>query len=108
VYEQMRRLGGLLGVPHRSHQTPLEYGESLVQTLVRGQDDVRCLVALYVKQRFGWRGLSDGEERELQQRWRELRPLMWRRVLTPRWRKRRPLSPAWVSSRSLRPSSSLD
>ncbi|KPL23782.1 MAG: hypothetical protein AMJ93_03835 [Anaerolineae bacterium SM23_84] len=108
VYEQMRRLGGLLGVPHRSHQTPLEYGESLVQKLVQGQDDVRRLVALYVKQRFGWRGLSDAEERELQERWRELRPLMWRRVLTPRWRKRRPLSPAWVSSSSLRPSSSLD
>ncbi len=108
VYEQMRRLGGLLGVPHRAHQTPLEYGESLVQTLVQGQDDVRCLVALYVKQRFGWRGLSDAEEQELQERWRELRPLMWRRALTPRWRKRRPLSPAWVSSSSLRPSSSLD
>jgi hypothetical protein len=108
VYEQVRRLGGLLGVPHQFHQTPAEYGESLGRALVEGQDHVRHLVASYVKQRFSRSGLSDAEEKELQERWQSLRVLMWRRILTPRRRKRRSLTPAWVPSSSLRPPTSLD
>jgi len=108
VYEQMRRLGTLLGVPHQLHQTPVEYGESLIRALMEGQEDVRYLVASYVKQRFSRRGLSDVEEEELQERWQKLRLIMWRRVLKPRLRKRRPLTPAWVPSSSLRPPTSLD
>lgn len=108
VYEQMRRLGGLLGVSHQSHQTPREYGDSLMHTLVEGQEDVRYLAAAYVKQRFSKHGLSDEEEEELQERWQKLRVVMWRRALTPRRRKRRPLTPAWVPSSALRPPTSLD
>jgi hypothetical protein len=107
AYEQMRRLGRLLGASHQPHETPVEYGESLLQTLKEGQEEVRYLVAKYVKQRFSRRGLSDAEEKELQERWLKLRLVMCRRVLTPRRRKRRARAPAWVPSSSMRPPTSL-
>jgi hypothetical protein len=107
VYEQMRRIGTLLGVPHRAHETPVEYGESLAPTLSEGQDDVRYLVAAYVKQCFSRRGLCDEEEQELEERWRRLRLLMWQRVATLRWRRRKAATPAWVPSSSLRPPTSM-
>jgi len=107
VYEQVSRLGGLLGVPHQVHQTPVEYGESLAHRLMQGQEDVRSVIALYVKQRFSRSGLSEAEEQELQRRWPKLRSLMWRRILTPRWRKRKLRTPAWIPSSSLRPPNSL-
>ncbi len=107
VYEQMCRLGGLLGVAHEVQQTPAEYGQALARTLVHAHDDVQCVVALYVKQRFSRSGLSEAEEAELKERWQELRSLMWRRVLRPRRRTRRSRRPAWVSASSLRPPTSL-
>ncbi len=106
VYEQMRRLGGLIGVPLQEHQTPLEYGESLTDVLVQSQDDVRQLAAAYVKQRFSRAGLTPEEEQDLAERWQRLRPAMWRRFLTPRL-KRRTVAPSWVPSSSLRPPTSL-
>jgi transglutaminase-like putative cysteine protease len=106
AYEQMRRLGGLVGVPLQEHQTPFEYGESLVDALVQSQDDVRHLVGAYVKQRFSQVGLSVEEEQELAARWQRLRLVLWRRVLTPRL-KRRPVQPPWVPSGALRPPTSM-
>lgn len=106
AYEQMRRLGGLMGVPLEAHQTPVEYGESLADVLVQSQEDLRRLVAAYVKQRFSRTGLSDEEEQDLAERWQRLRLVLWRQVLTPR-PKRRTAPPSWVPSSSLRPPTSL-
>jgi hypothetical protein len=106
AYEQMRRLGGIIGVAPREHQTPVEYGESLVQRLAQGQEDVRHLVTAYVKQRFSRAGLAPEEEQDLTERWQRLRLMLWRRALTPRL-KRRAARPAWVPSSSLRPPSNL-
>ncbi len=106
AYEQMRRLGGLMGVPLQEHQTPMEYGESLVDVLVQSQEDVRHLVAAYVKQRFSRAGLSPEEEHDLAERWQRLRLVLWRRALTPRL-KRRTAAPSWVPSSSLRPPTSV-
>jgi len=108
VYEQMRRLGGLVGVPHHMFQTPVEYGESLVAKLVEGGQEVRHLIALYVKQRFSQQGLSEIQERELRERWPTLRSLMWRQALTPRWPKRKARTPGCVPTASLRPPTSLN
>lgn len=108
VYEQMRRIGRLLGVRHQPHETPVEYGESLVAKLKQGREQVRQLVALYVKQRFSRKGLDDAEETELGERWQMLRSSMLRQALTPRLRRRRTRRPAWVPTSSLRPPSTLN
>jgi len=106
IYEQMRRLGGLLGVAHQIHQTPAEYGESLSQVLSRRQEDVRYIIAQYVKQRFSKHGLNEEERQQLLERWQGLRWLMWRQALRPRLKRRaRPAS--WVSASALRPPTSL-
>ena len=108
AYEQMRRVGSLLGVRQQDHQTPVEYGESLVAKLLGGRDQVRRLVALYAKQRFSGKELDDAEESELAELWRSLRALMWRQVLTPRLPRRRTRAPAWVPASSLRPPTSMN
>jgi transglutaminase-like putative cysteine protease len=106
IYEQMRRLGGLLGVTHQIHQTPAEYGESLSQILAQSQEDVRYVVTQYVQQRFGQHGLSAGEKEELQERWRKLSWTMWRQALKPRL-KRRTRTASWVPASALRPPTAL-
>jgi hypothetical protein len=106
IYEQMRRLGSLLGVAHQTHQTPIEYGESLGQILPQSQEDVRYVVAQYVKQRFSAHGLSEGEKEQLQERWRKLRWIMWRQALKPPF-KRRARSTPWVPASALRPPSTF-
>jgi hypothetical protein len=108
TYEQMRRIGRLLGVRHQLHETPVEYGESLIAKLKEGGEQVRQLVALYVKQRFSRKGLNDAEEAELRERWHLLRTSMLRQALTPRLRRRRSRTPAWVPTSSLRPPSTLN
>jgi transglutaminase-like putative cysteine protease len=106
IYEQMRRLGGLLGVTHQTYQTPAEYGESLSQALSQSQEDVRYVVAQYVKQRFSKHGLSAAEKEQLQERWRRLRWLMWRQSLKPRLKRRARPAP-WVPASALRPPTAL-
>jgi hypothetical protein len=102
IYEQMRRLGGLLGATHQIHQTPAEYGASLSQILSRSHEDVRYVAAQYVKQRFSGHGLSAGEKEQLQERWRKLRWTMWRQILKPR-RKHRTRPAPWIPASALRP-----
>lgn len=106
VYEQMRRLGALLGAPHQVHQTPAEYGEFLSHMLPQSQEDVQYIVAQYVKQRFGQHGLSAVEKEQLQERWRKLRWLMWQQALKPRLRRRTRPAP-WVPASALRPPTSF-
>ncbi len=108
AYEQMRRIGRLLGVRHQLYETPVEYGESLIARLKEGRDEARQLIALYVKQRFSRKGLDDAEEAELGERWQVLRLIMWRQALTPRLRRRKRRTPAWVPSSSLRPPSVMN
>jgi len=116
AYEQMRRLGNLLGVPQPLYQTPIEYGESLINALARSderngprsQQDIRCVVALYVKQRFSKSGLSASEEKELEQYWARVRSQMYRQALKPKWPRRRPASSFWVPPSALRPRSPLE
>ena len=107
VYEQMQRFGRLLGVPHQVHETPVEYGESLVQMLAERQEQVRYLVASYVKQRYGRSGLGGQEEKELGRQWRQLRAYMWRQIWTLRRIRRKPRQTTWVPSSALRPPGSL-
>jgi hypothetical protein len=107
VYEQMRRLGAFLGVRHRAHQTPVEYGHSLVSMVAQGREQVLRLAGLYVKQRFSGKELTEAEELELQERWRQLRYALWRQALTARIPKRKPRRPAWVPASSLRPPGTL-
>ena len=106
IYEQMRRLGGLLGVAHQMHQTPAEYGESLSYILSQSQEDVRYIIAQYVKQRFSKHGLAEEEKQQLQERWGKLRWLMWRQALRPRLKHRTRPAP-WVPASALRPPTSL-
>jgi transglutaminase-like putative cysteine protease len=108
VYEQMRRIGRLLGVRHKLHQTPVEYGESLIAKLKEGREEVRQLIVLYVKQCFSCKGLSETDEAELGERWQALRSSMWRQALTPRLRRRKRRTPAWVPASSLRPPNVLN
>nr|MBC7244634.1 transglutaminase domain-containing protein [Chloroflexota bacterium] len=107
IYEQMQRLGRLLGVVHHRHQTPIEYGESLVSLLPEGKEAIRYVVHCYVKQRFGKTGLNAAEEKELKEQWQRLRVLMWRQLFRPRWPQRQPRTTVWVSPSSLRPPTSL-
>ncbi len=102
VYEQMRRLAGLVGVPHQKHQTPNEFGEALGNLLLSHQEDVRFVVSKYAKQRFSRDGLTAGERKELAARWRRLRLCLWGQALRPRFR-RRTRTDTWVSANSLRP-----
>ncbi|MBC7233779.1 MAG: transglutaminase domain-containing protein [Chloroflexi bacterium] len=107
VYEQMQRLGGLLGVAHRMHQTPAEYGESLASVIPESRDAIRYVIFCYVKQRFGKTGLDKMEEKQLREQWLKLRALIWRRLLIPRWPQHQPRTTVWVSPSSLRPPTSL-
>jgi len=107
VYERMRRLGGLLGVAHRAHQTPVEYGEALANVLASGGEQIRYVAAQYVKQCFSRDGLSQAEEHNLNQQWRELRFVMWRKALRPRLRWRRRRTTHWVPASALRPAGSM-
>jgi len=106
AFLQMHLLGRLMGVPQAPHQTPLEYGESLASAFEPNQDQVRRLVALYVKQRFSRGGLTEAEGREVDALWPGLRTKLLRRALKPRWRKRRSSTP-WVSPDAVRPTSFL-
>ncbi len=106
IYEQMRRLGTLLGVAHQVHQTPAEYGEALNHVLLRSQEDVRYVVTQYVKQRFSRHGLNAEEKQQLQERWRKLRRTMWRQAIQPRLKRRKSPAP-WVPASALRPPTSL-
>jgi hypothetical protein len=108
VYEQVRRLGGLLGESHDEHQTPEEYGESLSRKVAGAGDQIRRLMALYVKQRFARKGLSAEEETEAGTIWRGLRGRLLRAALWLRRPRRRKRSPRWVSSSSLRPRGTLE
>jgi len=106
VYEQIRRIGRSLGISHADHQTPAEYGETLARALNFGGEDVRHLIALYIKQRFSGRALTNSEEHALGERWRRLRLVMCRQVLRPRLRRRmRAKATTWVAASSLRPPS---
>jgi hypothetical protein len=107
VYEQMRRLGRLLGARCQEHQTPAEYGESLAKKVAGGRQQIQRLMALYVKQCFGREGLSATEETEAAETWPGLRALMLRRALAIRRPKRRTRSPRWVPASSLRPPGTL-
>lgn len=103
IYEQMQRIGRLLGVVHHVHQTPIEYGESLASLLPEGKEAIRCVVSCYVRQRFSKVGLNEVEEKELKEHWLRLRMLIWRQFLRPRWPERQPRTTVWVSPSSLRP-----
>ena len=106
VYEQVRMLGTLLGVPHPAHQTPGEYGDSVAERLPQGETEVRQVASLYVRQRFSRSGLSEEDGHELKRLWPRLRLLMLRQALTRR--KRKPRTPAWVSPSTLRPGNVLE
>lgn len=103
IYEQMLRLGGFIGVTHRRHQTPTEYGDSLAVMLPEVQGAIRYVVSCYVKERFGKRELTETEEKELQEQWHALRRLIVLRLLRPRWQQRQRRTTIWVSPSSLRP-----
>ena len=108
VYERMRRLGGLVGATHQVHQTPIEYGESLVRALGQGQDEVRCVTALYVKSRFSKDRLSKAEEAELGTAWAKLRAVIILRMLVLRRGRRKPVAGVWLPGSALRPRSPLE
>lgn len=107
IYEQMQRLGRLLGVMHQAHETPTEYGESLIRVLPQNRADIRYVVDQYVRQRFGKQELATSQEQELQERWQRLRWQMWRQALRRLGRRRAPHTSAWVPASSLRPPTSL-
>ncbi|MBC7261433.1 MAG: transglutaminase domain-containing protein, partial [Chloroflexi bacterium] len=73
IYEQMQRLGRWIGVAHRVHQTPAEYGESFAVVLPEGREAIRYITRCYVKQRFSKVGLNDAEEKELKKQWHTVR-----------------------------------
>jgi hypothetical protein len=108
AYEQVRRLGRLLGERHQEYQTPAEYGESLARHVTAGRPQIRRLMALYVKQRFSRGRRSAADEAEASENWRRLRGLMLRKALWLRRPKRRARSPSWVPSSSLRPRGTLE
>ncbi len=106
AFTEMRRLGRLVGVAQEPHQTPTEYGESLAEAFEPGRDEIRRLVALYVKQRFSRKGLTEAENREVSSLWPGLRARLLRRGLKPRRRRRRASMP-WYSPDVLREGGSL-
>jgi len=107
VYEQMQRLGRLLGVPQEIHQTPVEYGESLIQMLGAEQEQVRHIVASYVKHRYARSGLSRQEEELLSGQWQQLRAHIWRQIWTLRRTRPERKQATWVPSSALRPPGAL-
>jgi transglutaminase-like putative cysteine protease len=102
AYAELRRLGRLLGVSQAPHQTPLEYGESMGNVFPAGQQDVRRVVVLYVKQQYSRGGLTATEHRELRKLWPRLRIELLRQVLKRRWPAHEPRT-VWVDPSSLRP-----
>ncbi len=106
AFLEMRRIGRLMGVPQAPHQTPSEYGESLAGAFEPSQEQVRRLVALYVKQRFSKSGLTEAEVREADALWSGLRTKLLRQALKPRWHRHKSSTP-WVSADALWPTSSL-
>jgi len=108
IYEEMCRLGALLGVAREAHHTPIEYAESLARSLVQGRLDARRVAALYVRQRFSASELSEGQKTEAQESWRRLRWPMCRQLLRARLPRRRSRTSSWVPASSMRPAAPLE
>jgi len=107
VWEQVRRMGGLIGVPQPLYLTPSEYGDALNARVAEGAEDVRGIVRLYTQHRFGNTGWTAEKQVEMQERWSRLRPLLLRRIMRPKWQRRRQTVDTWVPASSLRPPSML-
>ena len=108
AYQQTCRLGALLGVAPQPHQTPVEYGEGLARTLVRGQEDVRRVAALYAEQRFSGSKLGKVREEESLECWKRLRVKMCGQAVKARMKRRRLSTQTWVPASSLRPRAPLE
>ena len=87
IYERLHRWAARLGLPTPPSQTPYEQAGSLAAALPEGRAPIHDITERYVRYRFSRHSpvpdtatvLADNVE--LQQDWRLLQPLVWRRWL---------------------------
>lgn len=79
AYERLIAFAPLIGCPCQPHQTPYEYAALLNQLLPAGQAQIQLIVELYVLEKFAGRA---GDSEIARQAWREIQPLLLRRMMT--------------------------
>lgn len=78
AYERMVAYAPWLGCPCPPHQTPYEHATVLSEALPTGREQVRLITELYVLEKFARR---PGDSEIARRAWREIRPLLLRRIL---------------------------
>ena len=78
AYQRMVAYAPWLGCPNPPHQTPYEYATALGEALPAGREQVHLITELYVLEKFARR---PGDSETARRAWREIRPLLLRRVL---------------------------
>ena len=83
MYGKMTRLGALLGLPPRPHQTPLEYGRALARQTPSHAWAVLDITEAYAAYRYSpWR-VSISQRLNAEHAWGRLRGVLLRRLLRP-------------------------
>lgn len=84
AYEEMSRYAGLLGFKRQAHQTPHEYAMVIAEAVPQAEEDIYRITDLYVRERFGSRGIDQEEREEIRLVWTRLRGVLWRQLLRRR------------------------
>jgi transglutaminase-like putative cysteine protease len=81
AYRGVCTYGRLIGVRAEASQTPYEYARELAQSVPAATQPAERIAEVYVRDRFGPRGIDPAEEEEAQALWRKLRPVMQRALM---------------------------
>jgi transglutaminase-like putative cysteine protease len=81
IYRRMCSYAGLLGVKGETFQTPHEYASLVVQRVPESTPHAERIAELYVRDRFARGALGKPEERDADEAWEAMRPLVWRGLL---------------------------
>jgi transglutaminase-like putative cysteine protease len=78
IYRRMCNYARLLGVKGETFHTPYEYASLIVQRVPETTPGVERIAELYVRDRFSRRAVEEAEERDAEEAWEAMRPLVWR------------------------------
>ena len=78
AFQRMTRLASLASAGPTDFQTPYQFGHQLQQALPTQETHVSIIVASYVRNRYGNKTQTPGEQSELSEAWQRLRlPMLW-------------------------------
>jgi len=78
IYRRMCNYARLLGVRGETFQTPYEYASLVARRAPQTAPHVERIAELYVRDRFARGAVGKPEERDADEAWEAMRPLVWR------------------------------